>query len=83
MYIYLFSLVFFASIVGFIMMWRDKRKAERHQWRISEGTLWAVAISGGAPGMWLGMMVFRHKTKHIQFKYGLPILTIIWMIFLL
>ena len=37
-------------------------------------TLGAV---GGAFGGLLGMLVFRHKTKHTKFKLGMPLLLLL------
>ncbi|QED48880.1 DUF1294 domain-containing protein [Cytobacillus dafuensis] len=65
------------NLVGLYIMKVDKKKAKLNQYRISEGTLWLVAFLFGAVGMTLGMKLFRHKTKHFQFKYGLPFLSIV------
>ena len=69
-----------ASIVGFIAMGVDKAKARVGAWRISEKTLFGIALLGGGAGVWLGMEVFRHKTKHWYFKYGVPVIVISEMI---
>lgn len=76
---YTFAIILFVimNLVGFVMMKVDKKRAMKHQYRISEGTLWLVALLFGAVGMTLGMNVFRHKTKHLQFKVGLPLLSLI------
>ncbi|MGM8215560.1 DUF1294 domain-containing protein [Bacillaceae bacterium W0354] len=66
------------NVFGFILMGLDKYYAIKRKWRISERALWTVALASGAAGMWIGMLIFRHKTKHYTFKYGLPLLTIIW-----
>jgi len=55
----------------------DKRKAKKGQWRISEKTIWILAFLGGACGGLVGMYIFRHKTKHPLFVYGLPILALL------
>jgi len=68
------------NLIGFVMMKLDKNRAVKHQYRISEGTLWIVAFLFGAVGMTLGMKVFRHKTKHLQFKIGLPTLSLLQII---
>ena len=62
----------FINIVGFFAMGLDKAKAKAEAWRIPEKTLLGLAVFGGSPGVWLGMYVFRHKTKHWYFKYGVP-----------
>lgn len=79
----IFLIVFLVmNIVGFILMGVDKSRAKKHQYRIREKTLWLVAILGGAVGSTAGMKYFRHKTKHLQFKFGFPILAIIELIIL-
>ncbi|MEG7333665.1 DUF1294 domain-containing protein [Bacillus sp. 0102A] len=65
------------NLCGFWVMGADKRKAQQHKWRISEDRLWLIAIVFGAFGVWLGMQTFRHKTKHVSFKYGVPLLLLI------
>ncbi|MGX6442993.1 DUF1294 domain-containing protein [Neobacillus sp. K501] len=70
------------NVVGLAIMRIDKTRAKRHQYRISEKTLWLVAIFGGAIGATAGMQLFRHKTKHTSFKFGFPLLAIIQIILL-
>jgi uncharacterized membrane protein YsdA (DUF1294 family) len=33
-----------------------------------------LAVIGGTIGALLGMQVWRHKTMHLKFKYGLPLI---------
>jgi uncharacterized membrane protein YsdA (DUF1294 family) len=73
-YIIIYYLVL--NIISFFTMGIDKNRAKRGEWRISEATLWWLAIFGGALGGWIGMRVYHHKTKHPSFKYGFPIITI-------
>ena len=56
------------------MMALDKRRARRGAWRISERTLFAFALLGGAVGGTAGMFLFRHKTKHWTFRLAFPVL---------
>lgn len=65
------------TIIGIAMMGIDKKLARTGARRISEKTLFLVALIGGSVGIWIGMYVFRHKTKHIQFVMGIPIIIII------
>jgi uncharacterized membrane protein YsdA (DUF1294 family) len=62
------------NLIGLFVMKIDKDRAKNHQYRISEKTLWLVALFGGAVGTTAGMQLFRHKTKHVNFKIGFPIL---------
>jgi uncharacterized membrane protein YsdA (DUF1294 family) len=64
------------NMIGLFMMRADKQRAIKHQFRISERTLWAIAIFGGAIGTTMGMNIYRHKTKHRSFKIGFPLLAV-------
>ena len=66
--------LFIINAVGFVLMLIDKIKAKKNIWRIREVTLFLVAILGGSMGSLLGMYTFRHKTKHIQFALGMPLI---------
>ena len=72
--------LFVVNIVGFFAMGIDKAKAKKKAWRIQEKTLLMIAVLGGAIGVWLGMEIFRHKTKHLRFKYVVPLIFIIEVI---
>jgi len=65
------------SVISFIMYGADKRKARKGKWRISEKALLLSALFMGGPGAFLGMRVFRHKTKHLHFKILVPLFCII------
>lgn len=62
------------NVLGFTMMGIDKYKAKRGLWRIPERTLFFTAVLGGTPGVIAGMELFRHKTRHKRFCYGMPAL---------
>ena len=65
------------SFVAFIAMGADKRKAQKGKWRVPEATLFLFALLGGGLGATLGMHVFRHKTKHWYFRWGLPLILLV------
>jgi uncharacterized membrane protein YsdA (DUF1294 family) len=71
-------LVFIMSVIAFFVMGYDKSQAKKHGQRISERTLWTLAIFGGAIGSYLGMIMFRHKTKHTNFRLGFLMLMILY-----
>ncbi|MGN1205050.1 MAG: DUF1294 domain-containing protein [Lachnospiraceae bacterium] len=72
----------FVNLLGFALMGIDKKKAIKGAFRIPEATLFMVAIIGGSIGSILGMYTFRHKTRHLQFVYGMPAILIIQLILL-
>lgn len=71
------------NLIGFYMMWSDKKKAQNGSWRISENALLVVTALGGGIGTISGMYLFRHKTKKLKFTIGLPFILILEIIFVL
>ena len=65
------------NLAAFLMMGLDKWRAKRDRWRISEKALFLSALLGGSPGSILGMQVFRHKTQHWYFRFGMPLILIL------
>lgn len=64
-------------------MYLDKKRAIKKEWRISEGTLILTSILGGSIGSLIGMYTFRHKTKHLKFKLGIPIILAIQLLLII
>ena len=64
------------NAAGFLLMLADKLKAKRGAWRIPEATLLGTAAAGGSIGALLGMYMFRHKTRHLKFTVGIPLILI-------
>lgn len=62
------------NIVTFLVYGIDKHKAKRGKWRIPENMLLTLAVVGGSIGALLGMLAFRHKTKHKKFAIGVPLI---------
>lgn len=60
------------NLVMFAVYGADKRRARRSAWRVPEKTLFLLPLLGGSVGALLGMRVFRHKTKHWYFVWGVP-----------
>lgn len=68
------------NLIGFLVMLIDKNRAIHHEWRISEKNLLLVSLIGGSIGMFTGMYVFKHKTKHLKFTLGVPVIFILQII---
>lgn len=60
------------NLLALAAMYHDKRQARRGGWRVRERTLFLLALLGGGPGIWAGMYLFRHKTRHLSFVVGIP-----------
>lgn len=70
------------NLIGLLLMGMDKSRAKRQEWRIPEKTLFACALLGGSLGTTVGMYMFRHKTKHWYFKYGMPAIFVMQVVLL-
>ena len=71
---YLFLYLLIINAAGFVLMLIDKWKAKKNRWRIPEATLMTVAALGGSIGSLLGMYTVRHKTQHLKFTLGIPVI---------
>ena len=55
----------------------DKLFAKLDSWRVPEKVLLLLALLGGSIGALLGMQIFRHKTRHLKFRYGVPMILLL------
>lgn len=65
------------NLVGFLIMYIDKKKAINNKYRVAEKKLFFICLVGGSLGLLTGMYKFHHKTKHNKFVYGVPIILIL------
>ena len=72
--IYFYIYLLLINAIGFLLMLSDKRKAIKKRWRIPERTLIGVSVLGGSIGTLIGMHLFRHKTRHLKFSIGIPVI---------
>ncbi|MBR8660124.1 MULTISPECIES: DUF1294 domain-containing protein [Bacillales] len=56
------------------LMAADKRAARRGGPRVPEASLLLSALVGGGAGALLGMLAWRHKTRHALFMTGVPLI---------
>lgn len=62
------------NISSLLIMGLDKSRSRTNKRRISEKSLFFLALFGGALGIYLGMFLFRHKTKKWYFAWIIPLL---------
>lgn len=74
---YILSYLAVINLIGLIIMGIDKHKAKKRAWRVPESTLFVIALIGGSLGTTIGMFLFRHKTRHWYFRYGMPAILIV------
>ncbi|MBQ6152265.1 MAG: DUF1294 domain-containing protein [Ruminococcus sp.] len=73
-YILLIGYFVLINVYALIITAKDKINAKRHRHRVPEEHLIVVAAIGGAPLMYLTMVLIRHKTKKPIFMIGIPVL---------
>ena len=76
----IFTYFIMINLIGFVIMFIDKSRAIHKEWRISERSLLFISLIGGSIGMFAGIHIFRHKTKHLKFTIGVPSIFIIQII---
>ena len=80
---YLILYLIIINALGFLSMLVDKFKAKKDLWRIPEATLIGIAVIGGSLGSLLGMYTVRHKTRHLRFTLGIPVILAVQLVVLL
>lgn len=69
------------NILGFILVSLDKYKAKNKLWRIPERSFFLLSILGGSIGVYLGLFLFRHKTRNWYFMSVIPVIILAQAIF--
>ena len=62
---------------AFLLVRLDKSRARRRQWRVPELSFFLWALCFGAAGILVGMYTYRHKTRHVTFTIGIPLLLLL------
>lgn len=65
------------SLIAVAVTIADKKRAIKHKYRIPERTLLLISALGGSIAMLITMYIIRHKTKHLKFMVGIPIIIIV------
>lgn len=71
------------SSIALLIYAKDKRAATRGEWRVSEGTLHALALAGGWPGAAIAQSFLRHKSTKVSFRaiYWITVFVNCWVLF--
>lgn len=65
------------SVVSLILTVSDKRRAQRHKYRIRESVLLLFSALGGSVVMLITMLLIHHKTRHLKFMLGIPLIIVL------
>ena len=79
---YLLVYLVIINALTLLFMLVDKVKAKRNLWRIPARTLLSLCALGGSLGGLLGMKLFRHKTLHLRFSIGIPVMLAVHVVIL-
>lgn len=71
------------SVIGAVVCIYDKLAAARDGRRVPERTLFFWALVGGGPGVYLTMLLIRHKTLHRSFMLGIPAIMIFQIVIII
>lgn len=66
--------------VTFALYAWDKHRAHTDGGRVPEKVLMAMVLAGGVAGGWVGMLLLRHKTRHMSFWVVQWVATVLWAI---
>lgn len=83
MNIFLFILAIYLILINLITVIvtiYDKLCAVKRRWRVKESTLLLLSALGGSISMYITMLLIRHKTRHIKFMLGIPLILIVQLI---
>lgn len=67
------------SLISIIVCIYDKKisKKNRVELRTPEKTLLLLSALGGSVAMFITMLLIRHKTKHVKFMLGIPLIMVV------
>lgn len=65
------------SVISIVVCIYDKFAAKHNpKHRTREATLLLLSALGGSVAMFITMQIIRHKTKHVKFMLGIPLIII-------
>ena len=75
----LFAYLAVISVISIIVCIWDKKisKKNKVELRIPEAVLLLLSALGGSVAMFITMLLIRHKTKHVKFMLGIPVIMIL------
>jgi len=69
------------SVLSIVVTVYDKIISKKGGYRIPEQTLLMLSAIGGSFAMLITMVLIRHKTKHIKFMAGIPLIIALQILF--
>lgn len=78
-WVILFAYIAVVSLCSIVVCIYDKKISKRNnvKLRIPEKSLFIWSAVGGSVAMYITMHLIRHKTKHVSFMVGIPVIMIL------
>jgi uncharacterized membrane protein YsdA (DUF1294 family) len=75
----LFGYIAVISLISIIVCIYDKKISKKNdvKLRIPEKSLFIWSAVGGSLAMYITMKIIRHKTKHVSFMVGIPVIFVL------
>ncbi len=75
----LLAYILVMSVISVVVCIYDKKisKKNRVELRTPEKTLLLLSALGGSVAMFITMLIIRHKTKHVKFMVGIPVIMVL------
>lgn len=68
-----------AAVISLYDKWASKHFTAK---RIREAELVLISVLGGSLGMFLTMVIIRHKTRQVKFMLGIPLIIVVQFLLL-
>lgn len=72
--------IILVSIFSIVITIYDKFAAKIGIQRVRESFLFLLSFLGGGVAMLATMLIIRHKTKHLNFMIGIPIIIVVQLV---
>ena len=73
-FLYYFLII---SVSSALITIHDKLAAKRRAARVPEKIMLLFAALGGSVSMYITMLLIRHKTRHLKFMAGIPVIFVL------
>ncbi len=70
------AVILVINVYGFTLVAVDKNRAIKRKWRIPEQRIFLICWLGATVGVYLGLLIFHHKTRRTKFMLGIPLIFI-------
>ncbi len=70
----------FFSLVVYLRLAHDKKRAVEHEWRVPESSLHFLELVGGWPGSFVAQRRFRHKISKTSYQFTFWLIVVVYQV---